>query len=276
MAAQADYLTSLGEFEVALQSCEEILGEGRFLVAPLDGCEKYPTIYTIESTAAVTANDTSVSLQLTSPTPGTLMVRQGDVLSFELAATPGTYVEVTLAADATITDTAAVVVATEAVPAAIAANDVACAFQRFEFIGLKNMPLDFQIGTEDVKVLSDGIQGKTTKTNVQPQMGVEFLLRLDDKGFWGDSDNDVVFQSALNNVRFYGLSLRLNGEQFITGPVETTALSFQDQASQIQKATGTLVFQPTWYTGTIFQNMSTEQQDAYNAIRRLWSLPEKV
>lgn len=270
MAGLANYLTDVGEFQEALLSCEEILGEGRFLVAPLEGCDKFPTIYEIENTSAVLANATSISLELAAT--GTLVLRQGDVLSFELAV-PGTYAEVTLAADATVTAAAPVVVATEVITTPIPINSVACVFQRYEFIGLKSMPLDFQIGTEDVKVLSDGIQGKTTKTNVQPQMSVEFLLRLDDRGFWGSSTANGVFQSGLNNIRFYGLSLRLNDNQFITGPCETTALSFQDQASQIQKGTGTIVFQPTWYTGTIASQMSTTQLAAYNGIRRLWSLP---
>ena len=274
--ALVDYLSDVGQFEAALQSCEEILGEGRFLVAPLEGCDKYPTIYAIESDAAVLINATSIALQLLTPLAGSITLRQGDVLSFELSASPGTYVEVTLAADATVTTGAAVTVATERIPAAIPAASVAEVFQRFEFIGLKTMPLDFQIGTEDVKTLPDGIQGKTTKTNIQPQMGVEFLLRLDDLGFWGTPDANGVFQSALSNVRFYGLSLRLNGNQFITGPCETTALSFQDQASQIQKATGTIVYQPKWYTGTIYGQMSVAQKAAFNNIRRLWSLPAIV
>ena len=274
MAQLSDYLANVAQFEQELLACEEILGEGSFYASPLDGCDKFPVIHQVAVDAtAVAANDTTVDLILTAPTPGELTVRQGDVLSFELAATPGTYVELTVAADATITDTAAVTVTIEPAPAAVAIADEACVFQRYEFIGLRNMPLDFNIQTEDVKVLSDGIQGKTTKTDVQPQMGVEFLLRIDDRGFWGTTADNTVYGSALTNRRFYGISLRLNGEHFITGPCETTALSFQDQTSQIQKATGTIVFQPTWYTGTIKSQMSTEQLDAYNGIRRLWSLP---
>ncbi len=277
MAQLADYLSNVAEFEEALESCDQLLGEGSLYAAPLADCAEYPTLYTIAvATAAVAAADETVDLQLTAPVPGSLVLRRGDVLSFELAATPGTYVELTLTADVTVTDTAAVTADIEPAPAAVALADEACAFQRYEFCGVKNMPLDFNIQTEDVKLLKDGIQGSTTKTDIQPQMGIEFLLRFDDAGLWGSNGDATVFGSALNNVRFYAFSLRLNGEQFITGPCETTALSFQNQTAQIQKGTATLTYQPTWYTGPIRSFMSTAQQDAYNAIRRLWLLPAIV
>jgi hypothetical protein len=264
------YLGQLKTFEKDLLSCEEILGEGRLLVAPLDGCNKYPTFYTVRCTAPLTTTSTVALLDLTAPVPGTLKLAQGDVLSFLVGAV---YVEVTVAAAATVTDTAPVSVSIEAPTAAVTANALSEAFQRFEFIGLKTLPLDFQIGTEDVKILRDGIQGKTTKTNISPQMGVEFLLRLDDKGFW---ENGLVYDSATTNRRFYGLALRLNDQHYITGPMETTALSFQDQTAQIQKATGTIVLQPTWYEGRIYALQTVPQKAAYNAIRRLWMLPALV
>jgi hypothetical protein len=264
------YLGQLKNFEKELLSCEEILGEGRLLVAPLDGCSKYPTFYTVKCTAALTTADTTALLQLTAPVPGTLKLSPGDVLSFLVSSA---YVEVTVAAAATITDTAPVSVSIEAPAAAVTLNALAEAYQRFEFIGLKTLPLDFQIGTEDVKILRDGIQGKTTKTNISPQMGVEFLLRLDDLGFW---EQGLVYDSATTNRRFYGLALRLNEQHFITGPMETTALSFQDQTAQIQKATGTIVLQPTWYEGRIYALQSVAQKAAYNAVRRLWMLPALV
>jgi hypothetical protein len=261
------YLANVKEFEKTLLSCEEILGEGRLLVAPLDGCAKFPTFYTVEVTAALTTTSVTASLQLVAPVPGSLKLNPGDVLSFSVSSA---FVEVTIAAAATITDTAPVVVAIEAPAAAVTINAEAEAYQRFEFIGLKTLPLDFQIGTEDVKILRDGIQGKTTKTNISPQMGVEFLLRIDDLGFW---EAGLVYDSATTNQRFYGLALRLNEQHFITGPMETTALSFQDQTAQIQKATSTIVLQPTWYEGRIYALQSVAQKAAYNAIRRLWLLP---
>lgn len=268
--ALPQYLTNVKAFEKEILSCEEILGEGRLLVAPLDGCNKYPTFYTVQSTLALTTTSTSASLQLTAPVPGTLKLQAGDVLSFVVGAA---FVEITLAASATITDTAPVVVAIELPTAAVTANAIAECYQRFDFIGLKTLPLDFQIGTEDVKILKDGIQGKTTKTNISPQMGVEFLLRIDDLGFWNEG---LVYDSATTNRRFYGMRLALNEQYFITGPMETTALSFQDQTAQIQKATGTIVLQPTWYEGRIYASQTTAQKAAYNAIRRLWLLPALV
>jgi len=271
--ALADYLSSVAEFEAKLKSCEEFLGEGQLLIAPLAGCDNYPTIYEVEVATAIALNAVSASLQLNSPLTSSYYLYKGDVLSFEVTPA-GTYVEITVAADAVLTDTAPTAVAIERAPAAVAVNAIAEVFQRYEFIGLKNMPLDFQIGTEDVKILRDGIQGKTTKTNVAPQMAVEFLLRGDDRGFWGGGtqEADNVYQSALTNTQFYALNIRLNGQHFMTGKAETTALSLQDQAAQIQKGTATIVWQPTWYTGTIANFQSTAKRDAYDDIRRRWLL----
>jgi hypothetical protein len=269
--ALADYLSDLQVFRRSLESCEEILGEGRLLVAPLATCADEPILYTVELTTAVAANDVTADLQIQAPTPANITLKAGQVLQFSDGG--GGFFGLTIVADTAINDTAPVAVDIEAAPGVIAVNETVEIFNSYEVVGISSMPLDFQIGTEDVKALRDGIQGKTTKTNIAPQLSIEFFLRADDAGFWTDG---LVYTSAVTNRRFYGISLRLNEGQFITGKMETTALTFQDQTSQTQKGTGTVVLQPEWYESTYYDFMSAGEQAAYQDIRRVWGLAEYV
>lgn len=271
--ALADYLSDLRVFERSLESCEEILGEGRLLVAPLPTCASEPLLYTIELTTALAGSETSADLQVQAPAGESIMVKAGQVLQFPESGGTGNFIALTVVTDALLNDTAPVAVEVETVSGAVDINATVEIFNSYEVVGISSMPLDFQIGTEDVKALRDGIQGKTTKTNIAPQLSIEFFLRADDAGFWTEG---LVYTSGTTNRRFYGISLRLNEGQFITGQMETTALTFQDQTSQTQKGTGTIVLQPVWYESTYFDFMSTPEREAYQDIRRIWALAEYV
>jgi hypothetical protein len=264
--SNAQFLADLALFDrSAAQGCREVLGEGRLLVVPLEDCAREPVCYTVEvDTAAL--GDTSVTLTVTVPAaPQEINIYRGEVLTFP----SGTVVTTQ---DATITD-AGVVVTVEPLAQAFAAAETTEVFSVYDVCSLSSLPISHNIGTENNKVLKDGIQGSSTKTNVQPSSNIEGFLRVDDDGLWSPG---LIFDSARSDVIFYGAMLRLNERQMYWGPFEVTAFDMSDQVEQLQKFTATITLQAGWSTAPQFDYLTTAEQDALNRIRNLFGLSTLV
>lgn len=261
--SNAQYLADLALFDNSqTMGCREVLGEGRLLLVPLPDCIRQPICYTIEAPTGAAAGDVSIDLQVTVPVaPQSVNLFQGEVLTF-----PSGTVVVT--ETTTVTDTLTPV-PIELVVTPIAAAETTEVFSVFDVCSLSSLPISHNIGTENNKVLKDGIQGSTTKTNVQPSSNIEGFLRVDDDGLWGDG---LIFDSSISDVIFYGIMLRLNDRQAYWGPMEITAFDVSDQVEQLQKFTATITFQAGWSTAKEFSYLTAVEAAALNRVRALFGV----
>ena len=158
--SNAQFLADLSLFDRSTaMGCREVLGEGRLLLVPLPDCIREPICYTVEAAAA--AQD-AVSIDLTITVPAAdaeVNVYQGEVITFASGAS------VTLTQDAVLTNVASTVTVEPIADAAgVAAADTSEVFSVYELCSVSSLPISHNIGTENNKVLKDGIQGSTTKT----------------------------------------------------------------------------------------------------------------
>ena len=266
--SNAQFLSDLSAFERSINGCREVLGEGTLLVAPLPDCAEIPICYEITAPTGAAISDTTIDLQVTAPA-GTQEV---DLFEGRLIYMSGGEI-LTVTEAAVINDAGVTPVSVEALTVGVAAAETADAFNSNEVCSISSMPISLNIQTQNNKTLKDGIQGTVTKTSIQPQLNIEFFLRTDDDGFWNEG---LIYDSGHEDLRFYGMSIRLNGRQTYWGPMEVTALDFADQVEQLQTGTATITLQPRWYEAKEFSRLTTAQQTALNNIRQLFGLSQLV
>jgi hypothetical protein len=264
------FVQELRTFDRSLESCGDILGEGRLFLAPLPRCLTTPQEYTLEVDGAVDVDDEEIDLQVSAPaTPEDeeVYLQAGRLLYFG-----ATTVEV--AQDAVLlVGGPAVTVSILPAEATIADGSTTDIINVLEVVGISNMPLDFASQTENNKKLRDGIQGSIIKTSITPAINAELFFRFDDDGFW---QRGFLYDGGVSNSRVYAISLRGNERHGIYGPVEVQSVSFQSQVEQLQKVTAQLSYVPTWYEHRVFDYLSAGERTAVNNIRELVGLPALV
>jgi hypothetical protein len=270
-SSSAQFLSDLAVFDnFQSQNCRESLGEGQFLVAPLPNCIREPEIVDIHIATAVAVGELTAEIQIdpACPVGTTVNLYKGATLTFPAGVLVLTQdVELTVGASATVTVELTTAAITDT---ATDATQIAPVFSVYDLCSVSSLPIAHNIGTENNKVLKDGLQGSTTKTVVSPSMNIEGFLRVTDAALW---EPGGIFDSSLSDVQFYGAVLRLNGRQIYFGPMEVTSFDLSDQVETLQKYSATIQLQPGWRVTPEFSYIETANQPAINRIRNLFQLP---
>lgn len=271
-------------FVSPIVNCQESQNAGSCIfVTRLLDCAEEPNTYTIEATAAVAANAEEISLQLLAltdsegnaitPLPDSVLLREDLVLHFELTATPGTFVEVKLTEETSVTSAAAVAAAIEPAPAAIAANDVALTWALAEITEATDLPLNSDSQEDDRKVLKNGIQGSSVKTNVNLNVPLQYI---------SDPSNiaqfNVILPASQSTEDIYAFVLKSGGLAAF-GRAKVMNFNATGAINQIERVSANLNFQApfalSYFSANPDINTATQIADL-NTLARLSGVSSPV
>jgi hypothetical protein len=168
------------KFVPEIQSCNEVIGSGScLLVASVPNCGEEPILYTITNTLAapISATATTLTLSVTgatqdgvavTPTPTSVLIREGAILYFGVANTPIKVSDEILVSTATVVNV-------DAVPVALAVNATAPTWALYLLETVTDLPVALEAGEADSKVLKDGIQGSNVKTRIDLNLAISYL-----------------------------------------------------------------------------------------------------
>lgn len=272
----ASFSSLVQSFAVAPTTCGSLVSNAKMYFVRLRDCDREPSTFTIAFTTAIAIGDVVAALSLTAPVtvPATSMfLKKGTRIYRASGIAP--YVEyVQLAQNVTLVQ--GVPQTGIAIEPALAVIASAATAQQLEVIPLssaRNVPVDFQVKSDDNKRTSDGLKGRSTITNIAPQIQTELFYDLDDASVFADG---FLFDSFQAGAELYVVRFSSGGEGFLAGAAKISALSETDEVDATAKLSTTLMFQDNYYLAKPYRYQSVAQKAATNEIRRGLGLPQLV
>ena len=265
----------------SLPACNEFFNAGSVIkVCNLINCANEPTVYTLNNSAAVAVNATTISLYV-SPVPtgaavdatGNLVtgviLQKGTVLYF--STTPLT--PVVVVTDATITATTAGTaqpVAIEPAIAAIPAASTATTWGLVQINSPTDLPLNLNSNNVDRQDLTFGLQGSEVITSVSLQTQLSAIATKNDPGVWrsllpASQDGSDVF-----------CIIQRQGDIRAWGRVKVSNFQITGQIKEISRIQCQIMFQSPW-TMTAFESLTSPVlQNTYRLVGQLSGLPGQL
>lgn len=234
-------------FVQPIVNCAEAQNAGScILLAPLPDCQVEPSRYIISVAAAVAPGDTTADLQIVAaedcdgvaitPLPATITLKADTILHYEDAATPGTYntIKIVTAVDV---PSAAAVTATIVTEDTIAVTDVAQTWALQEITDATDLPINSDTQEDDRKVLKNGLQGSSVKTDIKATVALQMITNPENKAQFG-----TLFQASQSSEDIYVAVVKSSGYT-VFGRAKVMSYNINGAINGIERVSATLNFQ---------------------------------
>jgi hypothetical protein len=272
----ASFSSLVATFAQSPTTCGDLVSQAKGYLVRLRNCDREPSTFTVTFSSAVAIGVNTVDLELTAPVtvPATqIFLKKGFRIYRASGVAPyNEYVQ--LAQDLTLVQgTPATGVAVETTLSVIAANATAQVLEVLPVTAARNMPLDYQVKTDDTKRTSDGFKGNMNVVGISPSITTELFYDLADASIWAEG---YIFDSLGQGKEVYVIRYSSGGEGFIAGAAKITQFSETDEVDATAKLSTKLDFQSNWYAAKPYRYLSLSEKAAANEIRRNLGLSQYV
>jgi hypothetical protein len=264
----------INQFSQAPTTCGDLVSSAKLFLVRLRGCDREPSTFTVEFSAAVAIGNQTVSLELTAPvaTPAlSLFLKRGTRLYRASGTAP--YVEyVQLAEDVTLVEGVPQTgIAIEPALSVIAINSTAEILEVLPVTAARNVPVEYNVTTDNTKRTVDGLKGNMTVTGVAPTISTEIFYDLGDASVWAEG---FVLDALQTGSEIYVIRYSSGGESFLAGACKISQFGETDEVDATAKLSVTLAFQNNYVLVRPYRYLSVGQKAAAQELRRQLGLPQ--
>jgi hypothetical protein len=258
----------INQFSQAPTTCGDLVSSARLYFVRLRGCDREPSTFTVEFSDAVAIDDATVDLELIAPvaTPAlSLFLKRGTRLYRASGTAP--YVEyVQLAEDITLVEGVPQTgIAIEPALSVIAINATSEILEVLPVTAARNVPVEYNVTTDNTKRTTDGLKGNMTVTGVAPTISTEIFYDLGDASVWAEG---FVLDALQTGSELYVIRYSSGEESFLAGACKISQFGETDEVDATAKLSVTLAFQNNYSLVRPYRYLSVSEKAAANEIRR--------
>jgi hypothetical protein len=264
----------INQFSQAPTTCGDLVSSAKLFFVRLRGCDREPSTFTVEFSTAVDVDDATVDLELIAPvaTPAlSLFLKRGTRLYRASGAAPyDEYVQ--LAEDITLVEGIPQTgIAIEPALSVIAVSSTSEILEVLPVTAARNVPVEYNVTTDNTKRTTDGLKGNMTVTGVAPTISTEIFYDLGDASVWAEG---FVLDALQTGSEIYVIRYSSGGESFLAGACKISQFGETDEVDATAKLSVTLAFQNNYSLVRPYRYLSVSQKAAAQEVRRQLGIPQ--